>query len=451
MLQFSKDFRRIVTSLALLVSCPLYVLCGSRHVCMAGHMRHPPYPAIDLVIDAAWIIGFVLAGVLSWKSNLHLRRTILWLTFLLLASRLLLGSGGGILFLVELPALLVVLIAGIRNLFGGAKDWDSMPSPERTTHRRKIRRRWAIAMSVILGAVLLGWSGTNLYWIVRRATTQSVPVASVPFSHNLALKPGDACSFELPTGKTFAVWCENRGGIARAVRGHDLDLAYGEKPFQTLEWERIPLPEGNGYTSGELISYIRSGGTIQSGDEFEYVLYVGEYRIGLKEKGVGDDRIPVIVTVRQATEKEKLHGNAERTHYLDTLSSPDPKKRLEAVDELGMMVCVGSRYAGDPVAVANAIRPLLKDPDPEVRTKALGCLRSMGDDECFWRCSRRDRRTNTSSRTGAGRSQAGREEAQSGFLSRFSRTSGRTIPVFTNLPWRSSPVTRFRTRTHNRT
>jgi HEAT repeat protein len=344
-------------------------------------MQHPPYPAADLIGDAIWVGVFVLSSVLCWKSNLHLRRTIPLLLLFLLSSRLLLGSGGGMLFLVELPVLLVLLIVSVRNLFGGAKDWDAVPPAEKTAHRRKVRHRWAIAMSVILGAGLLGWGGTKLYWFVRRATTPSVRIASVPFSRDLVLKAGEACSFVLPNDKTVAVWCENRGGIARAMTGHDLDLAYGEKPFQTLEWEKIPLPERNGYTFGDLISYIRSGGTIQSNDEFEYVFYVGEYRVGLKEKRVGDDCINMTVVVRQATEKEKLHGNAEREHYVKQLKSDDSSKRLAAIEQLQEMAVVGSMYAGDPKDMIATMRPLTEDRDPKIQAAARLYLCQMGDEK----------------------------------------------------------------------
>ena len=70
-------------------------------------------------------------------------------------------------------------------------------------------------------------------------------------------------------------------------------------------------------------------------------------------------------------------------HYMGNLSSLDPQKRLEAVNELGEMVSLGSRYAGNPVEVANAIRPLLKDSDPKVREEALVRLRVMGDDDAL--------------------------------------------------------------------
>ena len=381
MKQFSKDRCRIIASLALLIGCPFYVLCAFRHICMAGHMQHPPYPAADLIIDAVWIGGFILAGGLSWKSNLHLRRTTHLLVLLLLLSRLLLGSGGGILFLVELPILVMLLIVSIRNLFSGAKDWDAVPRPERMAHRRKVLRRWVIVAIAIVGTGFLAWGSTELYWFVRRATTPRVQVASVPFSRDLVLKAGDAYRLDLPNGKTVAVWCENRGGIARAMRGHDLDLAYGEKPFQTLEYEKIPLPEGNGYTFGELISYIRSGGTEQSGDEFEYILYVGGYRIGLKEKRAGDDHIPLTVTVRLATEKEQLHGDAEREHYVQQLKSDDVAKRLAAIDKLQEMASLGSMYAGDPKAMMASMQPLTEDRDPKVQSAARLYLCEMGDEK----------------------------------------------------------------------
>jgi HEAT repeat protein len=70
-------------------------------------------------------------------------------------------------------------------------------------------------------------------------------------------------------------------------------------------------------------------------------------------------------------------------HYMDNLSSPDPQKRLEAVNELGEMVSLGSRNAGNPAEVAKAIRPLLKDPDPKVREEVLVRLRVMGDEDAL--------------------------------------------------------------------
>ena len=65
------------------------------------------------------------------------------------------------------------------------------------------------------------------------------------------------------------------------------------------------------------------------------------------------------------------------------LNSPDPKKRLQAVHGLGDMVSMGDTYVGDRTQIANVIRPLLKDPDEDVRKEALVRLRCMGDDEAL--------------------------------------------------------------------
>jgi len=101
----------------------------------------------------------------------------------------------------------------------------------------------------------------------------TIRISEVPFSHDAVLKPGDALTFALPNGKTVAVWCKKYGGMMSAISDSDIGLGYGEKPFQELRRERIALP--NGYeTFGELLSYILSEGTIQSGDEFSYILYV---------------------------------------------------------------------------------------------------------------------------------------------------------------------------------
>ena len=300
------DLRRIVVSLAVLVASPLYVLCGLRHVCMAGHMQHPPYSVTDLMIDAIWMIAFLVSGALCWKSNLHFQRTIFLFLLLLFLSRLLLGSGGGGLFLVELPLLLVLFVLGIRNLFGRAKDWGEAPLAERKAHRKKVLRHWAIAMAVIVGTGLLGWSGTKLYWVVRRAFTPTVRVSQVPFSRDFVLKPGDAYTFELPNSKTFAVWCRTNPWFVAATFEKDIGFEYGERAFERLDREEIQLP-GGAITGGNYLSYIRQGPVYDGGmgNPSEYILYVEQYRISLKEKEINKHNIPMTVSVALATEKDR--------------------------------------------------------------------------------------------------------------------------------------------------
>ena len=154
-------------------------------------------------------------------------------------------------------------------------------------------------------------------------------------------------------------------------------------PFKRLQREEVALP-GGGVTSGEYLSYIRQGPVITSGDSREYVLYVDKYCLSISEaEGQTGDALLLMVSARMATEMEMIPRKREREHYLHALHANDPKTRHEAIHELGMMVAMGSMYAGNPLEIADAIRPFLKDSDEEVRNEALVRLRVMGDDDAL--------------------------------------------------------------------
>ena len=57
-----KDIRRIVATGAILLAVACYVICGLHHVCMAGHMQHPPYPLGDWLNDGAWVAAMATAA-----------------------------------------------------------------------------------------------------------------------------------------------------------------------------------------------------------------------------------------------------------------------------------------------------------------------------------------------------------------------------------------------------
>ena len=40
--------------------------------------------------------------------------------------------------------------------------------------------------------------------------------------------------FHLPNGKTVAVWCRKRSGVSALIADSDIDLEYGERPFELL-------------------------------------------------------------------------------------------------------------------------------------------------------------------------------------------------------------------------
>lgn len=374
-----KDFRRVVSAVAIIVACPLYVFCGLAHVCMAGHMQHAPYPAWHYVADIVWTACFVIAGVLCWRSNLRLRKTVFAFLLLLFLSRMPLGSGGGGLFVIEVPLLAFLVVTAIRSLFGGAADWNRVSREERRQHRGAVLHRWRVVFVALVATVLAAWASIRIYWHVRRASAEKIAVQAVPFRTGISLSPGAACALRLPNGKTVAVWCRKQVGMMAMTDDSGLGFEYGEVPFKRLQRETIQLPEG-GTTGGEYLSYIRQGPVMSSGKRKEYVLYVDTYSVSLITDGPAGSALPLTVSVREATEKERVPENRKRAHYLKALASVDPATRLDAIRELGEMVSMGSTYAGDPKEIGDAIRPFLKDADPKIREEALVRLRVMGDE-----------------------------------------------------------------------
>jgi hypothetical protein len=107
---------RRAAAVLLLASLPAYIACGALHICMAGHMQHPPYPAWQYATDGVWVVGLAVGAILSAINFRRMTRSATAGAAALWVSRLLLGSGGGIFFLLELPAIVVVLVAAVFNL-----------------------------------------------------------------------------------------------------------------------------------------------------------------------------------------------------------------------------------------------------------------------------------------------------------------------------------------------
>ena len=133
-------------------------------------------------------------------------------------------------------------------------------------------------------------------------------------------------------------------------------------------------------------SYIRQG-TVSSwsgsyGNQYE--LFVGKYRVTLREEEPSQGSLPVKAKVRLATEKEQVPREAERAYFLKALNSEDPSKRIDAMNELRQMVSLGSIYAGDPDEIIAAIRSLIEDPDARVKAKAEEALFALGDEDTLW-------------------------------------------------------------------
>jgi hypothetical protein len=252
---------------------------------------------------------------------------------------------------------------------------------ERPDRRGSLRTR--VLTGILVSLVILAVVAPQAYRIVKTRYAQQVAFATLPACQEIELSPGTACVVRLPNRKAVALWCNKSRGIAAVLNESDLTFEYGEAPFKRLQRERVALPNG-GITTGDYLSYIRQGPVIESGTNREYVLYVDNYCVSITESSAAmRNSILLFVSARIATEKELVPPKREREHYLQALTSSDAMTRREAIHELGMMVAMGSIYAGNPLEIADAIRPYLKDSDDAVRNEALVRLRVMGDDDAL--------------------------------------------------------------------
>jgi len=108
--------RRRFAGIAALTGSPSFLFCGMGHICMAGHMQHPPFPAWHFISDGLWATLFVAAGIFGLSSDFRRRLIFGVLCLFLPIMRLGLGSLGGVGFLLELPAWITVVVMSIRGL-----------------------------------------------------------------------------------------------------------------------------------------------------------------------------------------------------------------------------------------------------------------------------------------------------------------------------------------------
>jgi HEAT repeat protein len=376
------DRRRIVTAIAILLAVPGYVICGRQHICMAGHMHHPVYPPVDWLNDVFWLCAMAVAAVFCWKSNLRFRRPVFIGLVALACSRLLLGSGGSLLFLIEIPILAGVVIAALIGLKFPDVDRSGWSKQERSARRRRILRKWVISTGACAVAVLAVFAAVKVRDILRIKSAPRIEIAAnaIPFKREITLNEGQAVVLVLPHGKTLALWCDKPSGILRDIHGGRLAMEYGELPFTPLEREEIALPDG-GTTTGEYQSHIRQGPVMQRSfnGPCEYLLYVNPYRISLDQQEI-TTRLRLIATVTEASEEEQVGPKDEVDYHARRLRDADPSVRMNAIFELEELLLCGSTYAVPRKPfIVEQLRSLENDPVEEVREAAAESLRKLGD------------------------------------------------------------------------
>lgn len=282
------------SAILFLVGCPGFVFCSLTHICMAGHMQHPPYPTWHLISDYIWLISYILAGVLAFRSNINFRKIFSILVLLLCLSRSL-GSGGGGLQIVELPILIFLIINSIRGLRRAAFEKTQASENELSQHKKIIRRRWTIAGICFIACIILCLMTWVIFDIVRvsRVPLTTVSESSIPFSQEFNVNEGEAIWVELPNGKRIAFW------------GYFFHPDCGERPFKSPRriWTKVSSVKK---TSDRVKSYIQTGhDTIRSTDEEKkYSWFVNNYCIALECEREGSNSYNLLLTVRYAQQEE---------------------------------------------------------------------------------------------------------------------------------------------------
>ena len=128
-----------------------------------------------------------------------------------------------------------------------------------------------------------------------------VAVSTIPFERHLQMREDDAYQFQLPGGKTVAVWCERPPAMmmmGEQTTASGLKTAWGERPFvrpESLEKQVGP----NSYELAGWKSYISQGAvTTDTGAmTSEYVLYVADLQFSIIEDLKTTNALPVTIRI----------------------------------------------------------------------------------------------------------------------------------------------------------
>lgn len=180
-------------------------------------------------------------------------------------------------------------------------------TPLRHTFERERRETgrhgFATAMTDLVRIVLVLFVLTVAGLVAFLSITdynRHVKVSAIPFERQLQMREGDALEFELPDGKTVAVWCERQPSgftLGEQTTASGLKTAWGERSFKRPEVVREQISP-NSYRLAGWKSYISQGAVTTAGDQTtEYVLYVGDLQFSIIENLRGTPSLPVTIRI----------------------------------------------------------------------------------------------------------------------------------------------------------
>ena len=98
--KFRTDLRArvatVLSGIAWIIGVVGLVWCYSQHICMAGHMDHPPYPFWHYGADAGWVLCFVGSAIWTRLEFAPISIAFAAINTFLVSYRFLFGSFGGL-------------------------------------------------------------------------------------------------------------------------------------------------------------------------------------------------------------------------------------------------------------------------------------------------------------------------------------------------------------------
>jgi hypothetical protein len=156
---------------------------------------------------------------------------------------------------------------------------------------------------IVLAAMLCGCMSRGIP-IRKKESVIKVTEASIPFERQFEMREGDALQFELPNGKTVAVWCERATSpMGEQTTASGIDAVWGERPFKHLKPRREQIGP-NSYALSGWESYIGQGAVTTHGAETsEYELFIDEWRFSITKNLQATGALPVTIRVTHTNRK----------------------------------------------------------------------------------------------------------------------------------------------------
>jgi hypothetical protein len=127
---------------------------------------------------------------------------------------------------------------------------------------------------------------------------------AIPFERQFEMRGGDSLEFQLPNGKTIAVWCERAAfPMAEQTTASGLDIDWGERALKRLKPRREQIGPKR-YTISGWESYIVQGAvTTHGGETTEYELFIDEWRLSITKNLQATGALPVTIRITHSNRK----------------------------------------------------------------------------------------------------------------------------------------------------